>query len=73
MRRILCLFTALLLSSCINVREKVLQVDYVENDELKHIFLNVIQYDEDCYKVVSQEYTDSAATFVIVNIFDYNR
>lgn len=59
-----------LLTGC-TPTEKCLQVDYIENGECKHIFLNVIDYG-DSYKVISQEYIDEEPDFLIINIFDYN-
>lgn len=63
-----------LLTSCINLQypcEKTFQLDYIENGEIKHIFLNVIETENDVYKVTSQEYVEEEPNFVILDFFNY--
>lgn len=75
MKKILILLVALISVSCVDTKHpynRCLQVDYVEEGEAKHLFLNVIEEKESHYRVLSQEYIDEETPFVIVRIFDYN-
>ena len=49
---------------------KTLQVNYIQNDSLHNILLNVIERDNH-YVVLTQEWFDSNPTFLITEIFDY--
>ena len=72
----LILLLALLVTGCVSVQypcDKILQVDYTENNEIKHLFLNVEQLDESTYRVRSQEWYCDSTSFVILNIFEYEK
>ena len=69
MKRFLAIL--LLLTSCVTTpREKCYQVNYIENGEVKHIFLNVIDYGN-YWEVVSQEYLEEEPSFVITEVIEY--
>ena len=73
MKKLFAVFI-LLLTSCINIQypcKKTFQLDYIEEDETKHIFLNVIEIEKDTYKVVSQEFEDNDPDFIILDFFNY--
>lgn len=66
------LLTFLMCCSCIQYpKEKTFQFDYIQGDSTKHIFLNVIEYEQDCYQVISQEYVEEEPDFIIVDFFLY--
>ena len=51
---------------------KTLQVNYWENKQQKHLFLNVKEIAPSQYVVMTEEYTEEAPNFLITEIFDYN-
>ena len=72
MKRIVTLLG--LLVSCVNLQypcEKTFQVDYIENGEIKCIFLNVTEVEEEVYKVNSQEFMNDTLDVTIIEFFVY--
>lgn len=68
----ICLLITLLLTGCIQYpKEKTFQFNYVQGDSTKHIFLNVVEYEKDCYQIISQECVEEEPDFVITNFFIY--
>lgn len=68
------LFSILLLTGRVYTpKEKTFQVDYIQGGETKHIFLDVVEVEKDCYKVKTQEYLDEEPDFIIIDFFDYSK
>lgn len=67
----------LLFTGCIRVeqpsRVHCFQVDYLQDGELRHIFLNVRELCPNHYRVTRQEYHEVKPNFILLNIFDYGR
>lgn len=71
MRRII--FLLLFLTCCTNQTHiRTLQINYVEDSEIKTVYLNVKESSPYYFEVLSQEHITEKPNFLITNIFDYN-
>ena len=69
---IIAILSLLLITSCSkSYNYKAIQVDYIENDTLHSILLNVKQTRSDSFEVISQENFEECS-FIIQTIFDYD-
>lgn len=69
---IIAILSLLLITSCSkSYNYKTIQVDYIENDTLHSILLNVKQTRPNSFEVISQENFEECS-FIIQTIFDYD-